>query len=65
MKTLIHDEYMTVQRAANGTLHATLYAKTEPDALRAMLNAEDRGWTVDRCTKLGDGTYLVQAGGAR
>ena len=50
----------TFQKYPNGTLTFTTFCANEPEALRAMIEAELNGWTVTRCTKLGDGTRMVQ-----
>lgn len=50
----------TFHKSPNGTLGFTTFCTNEPEALRAMIESELNGWAVTRCTKLGDGTRMVQ-----
>ncbi len=64
MTTLLqYDNGTVLQRAANGSLHFTTFCANETAALRKMIDIEITSmFTVTRCTKLGDGTFMVQGG---
>lgn len=51
---------MTTTKTKKGDLVATLYAETEPEALRKAIELNLRGWDTTRISKLGDRSYVVQ-----